>query len=57
VLVTAGPTYEDIDPARYTAPIGGRMGYAVAAEAARRGAQVTLISGRARRYSRPEACI
>jgi phosphopantothenoylcysteine decarboxylase/phosphopantothenate--cysteine ligase len=46
VLVTAGPTYEDIDPVRYIANrSSGRMGYAIAAEAARRGAQVVLISG------------
>jgi phosphopantothenoylcysteine decarboxylase/phosphopantothenate--cysteine ligase len=46
VLVTAGPTYEDIDPVRYIGNrSSGRMGYAVAAEAARRGAEVTLISG------------
>jgi phosphopantothenoylcysteine decarboxylase/phosphopantothenate--cysteine ligase len=46
VVVTAGPTYEDIDPVRYIGNrSSGRMGYAVAAEAARRGAQVTLISG------------
>src|SRR5262245_48156699 len=46
VLVTAGPTYEDIDPVRYIGNrSSGRMGYAVAAEAARRGARVTLVSG------------
>jgi phosphopantothenoylcysteine decarboxylase/phosphopantothenate--cysteine ligase len=46
VLVTAGPTYEDIDPVRYIGNrSSGRMGYAVAAEAARRGAEVTLVSG------------
>jgi phosphopantothenoylcysteine decarboxylase / phosphopantothenate---cysteine ligase len=46
VLVTAGPTYEDIDPVRYIGNrSSGRMGYAVAAEAARRGAEVTLITG------------
>jgi phosphopantothenoylcysteine decarboxylase / phosphopantothenate---cysteine ligase len=46
VLVTAGPTYEDIDPVRYFGNrSSGRMGYAVAAEAARRGAAVTLVSG------------
>src|SRR3954469_24642946 len=46
VLVTAGPTYEDIDPVRYIGNrSSGRMGYAVAAEAARRGAIVTLITG------------
>jgi phosphopantothenoylcysteine decarboxylase/phosphopantothenate--cysteine ligase len=46
VLVTAGPTYEDIDPVRYIGNrSSGRMGYAIAAEASRRGAIVTLISG------------
>jgi phosphopantothenoylcysteine decarboxylase/phosphopantothenate--cysteine ligase len=46
VLVTAGPTYEDIDPVRYIGNrSSGRMGYAIAAEAVRRGALVTLVSG------------
>lgn len=46
VLVTAGPTVERIDPVRFiTNRSTGRMGYAVAEAAARRGAQVTLISG------------
>lgn len=46
VLVTAGPTYEDIDPVRYlTNRSSGKMGYAVAAAAAQRGAQVVLVSG------------
>lgn len=46
VLVTAGPTQEDIDPVRYlTNRSSGKMGYALAEEALRRGAQVTLISG------------
>src|ERR671935_1177195 len=46
VLVTAGPTYEDVDPVRYIGNrSSGRMGYAVAAEAARRGAEVTLVTG------------
>lgn len=46
VLVTAGPTYEDLDPVRYVGNrSSGRMGYAVAEEAARRGAVVTLVSG------------
>ena len=46
VLVTAGPTYEDFDPVRYVGNrSSGRMGYAIAAEAARRGAHVTLVSG------------
>src|SRR5688572_18156771 len=46
VVVTAGPTYEDIDAVRYVGNrSSGRMGYAVAAEAARRGARVVLVSG------------
>lgn len=46
VLVTAGPTYENIDPVRYIGNrSSGRMGFALAAEAARRGARVTLVSG------------
>jgi phosphopantothenoylcysteine decarboxylase/phosphopantothenate--cysteine ligase len=46
VLVSAGPTLEDIDPVRFVGNrSSGRMGYAVAAEAARRGARVTLVSG------------
>ena len=46
VVVTAGPTYEDIDAVRYIGNrSSGRMGYAVAAEAARRGARVLLVSG------------
>jgi phosphopantothenoylcysteine decarboxylase/phosphopantothenate--cysteine ligase len=46
VLVTAGPTYEDLDPVRYIGNrSSGRMGYAIAGEAARRGARVILISG------------
>jgi len=46
VLVTAGPTYEDIDPVRYIGNrSSGKMGYAIAAEAVKRGARVVLISG------------
>ena len=46
VLVTAGPTREPIDPVRFISnPSSGKMGYAVAVVAARRGAQVTLVSG------------
>jgi phosphopantothenoylcysteine decarboxylase/phosphopantothenate--cysteine ligase len=46
IVVSAGPTYEDIDPVRYLGNrSSGRMGYAVAAEAARRGAHVVLVSG------------
>lgn len=47
VLVTAGPTIEVIDPVRYiTNRSSGKMGYQVAREAVRRGAHVTLISGK-----------
>ena len=46
ILVTAGPTYEDLDPVRYLGNRStGRMGYALAAEAAARGARVLLVSG------------
>ena len=46
VLVTAGPTYEPIDPVRFLANRStGRMGFAVAREAARRGASVTIVTG------------
>lgn len=46
VLVTAGPTVERIDPVRFIGNFStGKMGYAIAAEAARRGADVTLVSG------------
>ena len=46
VLVTAGPTREVLDPVRYlTNRSSGRMGYAIARAAARRGAEVTLVSG------------
>ena len=46
VLVTAGPTVERIDPVRYiTNRSSGKMGYAIAEAAARRGARVILVSG------------
>ena len=46
VLVTAGPTCEDLDPVRFiTNRSSGKMGYAVAEVAARRGAKVILVSG------------
>lgn len=45
-LVTAGPTYEDIDPVRFIGNCSsGKMGFAIAEEAAARGAEVTLVSG------------
>jgi len=46
VLVTAGPTQEAIDPVRFVSnPSSGKMGYAIAAAAERRGAEVTLVAG------------
>jgi phosphopantothenoylcysteine decarboxylase/phosphopantothenate--cysteine ligase len=46
MLVTAGPTLEDLDPVRFVGNrSSGRMGYAIAEEAERRGARVTLIAG------------
>lgn len=46
MLITAGPTYEKIDPVRFIGNYSsGKMGYAIAEEAARRGAKVTLVSG------------
>ncbi len=46
VLLTAGPTYERIDPVRFIGNFStGKMGYALADAAARMGAEVTLISG------------
>ena len=46
ILITAGPTYEKIDPVRFIGNYSsGKMGYAVAEACAERGAEVTLISG------------
>ena len=46
ILITAGPTQEPLDPVRYiTNPSSGKMGYALARVARRRGAEVLLISG------------
>jgi len=46
VVVTAGPTREPFDPVRFVSnPSTGRMGYALAAEARERGAEVVLVSG------------
>lgn len=46
IMITAGPTYERIDPVRFIGNYStGKMGYAIADEAARRGAEVLLISG------------
>lgn len=46
IVVSAGPTYEDIDPVRFVGNrSSGKMGFAIAAEAARRGAGVLLVAG------------
>ena len=46
VLITAGPTREHLDPVRFISnPSSGKSGFALAAEAAARGAQVTLVTG------------
>lgn len=46
IMITAGPTYEKIDPVRFIGNYSsGKMGFAMAEECARRGADVTLISG------------
>ena len=46
VLITAGPTYEKIDPVRFIGNYSsGKMGFAIAEECARRGAEVTLVAG------------
>lgn len=46
VVVSAGPTFEDIDPVRFLGNrSSGKMGFAIAAAAARRGAQVVLVAG------------
>ncbi len=46
VVITAGPTYEAIDPVRFIGNrSSGKMGFALAADAAQRGAEVTLVAG------------
>ncbi len=46
LLISAGPTYEDIDPVRFIGNrSSGKMGFAIAEAAARRGAQVALVAG------------
>jgi len=46
IIVTAGPTREHLDPVRFLSnPSTGKMGFAIAAEAARRGHEVTLVAG------------
>ena len=55
ILVTAGPTYEDIDPVRFVGNrSSGKMGYAIAKAAFLRGAEVTLISGPSLETAYPE---
>jgi phosphopantothenoylcysteine decarboxylase/phosphopantothenate--cysteine ligase len=46
ILITAGPTHEDLDPVRFLGNrSSGRMGYAIASQALRRGAEITIVSG------------
>ncbi len=55
ILITAGPTYEDIDPVRFIGNrSSGKMGYALAKAAYLRGADVTLISGPSSEVAYPE---
>jgi phosphopantothenoylcysteine decarboxylase/phosphopantothenate--cysteine ligase len=55
ILITAGPTYEDIDPVRFIGNrSSGKMGYALAKAAYLRGADVTLISGPSSEIAYPE---
>ena len=55
ILVTAGPTYEDIDPVRFIGNrSSGKMGFEIAKAAFLRGAQVTLISGPSKETCYPE---
>lgn len=55
IIVTAGPTSEPIDPVRYiTNKSSGKMGYAIAEAAAKRGAEVLLVSGKTN--LRPPVC-
>lgn len=55
ILVTAGPTFEDIDPVRFIGNrSSGKMGFAIARAAFLRGADVTLITGPSYEYAYPE---
>ena len=55
ILITAGPTFEDIDPVRFIGNrSSGKMGFAIAKAAFLRGADVTLISGPSKEVSYPE---
>jgi phosphopantothenoylcysteine decarboxylase / phosphopantothenate---cysteine ligase len=54
ILITAGPTHEYLDPVRFLSnPSSGKMGYALAEQAARHGARVTLISGPTQLHAAP----
>ena len=55
IMITAGPTYEKIDPVRFIGNYSsGKMGFALAEECARRGADVTLVAGPVGLSLRPE---
>src|SRR5690606_9481119 len=55
ILISAGPTYEDIDPVRFIGNrSSGKMGYDIAKAAFLRGAEVTLISGPSNQSIYPE---
>jgi phosphopantothenoylcysteine decarboxylase/phosphopantothenate--cysteine ligase len=55
ILVTAGPTYEDIDPVRFIGNrSSGKMGFEIAKAAYLRGAEVTLVSGPSKEIAYPE---
>lgn len=55
ILITAGPTYEKIDPVRFIGNYSsGKMGFALAEECRRRGAEVTLIAGPVALLSHPD---
>lgn len=57
ILITAGPTYENIDPVRFIGNYSsGKMGFALAEECARRGAEVKLVSGPVSIKGAPEGC-
>lgn len=56
ILITAGPTYENIDPVRFIGNYSsGKMGFSIATEAAKRGADVTLVTGPVA-LTLPEGC-
>ena len=58
ILITAGPTYEKIDPVRFIGNYSsGKMGFALAEECARRGAEVTLVLSIVSMWSRARRCI